>query len=155
VIVRRAARTDIPTLAAVAERSYWTAFKTILEDDALATRTASFFQLRFEAAWDRMWVACTNDKPVGFCLMTDGHIDMLFVDPESAGKGVGSALLHQVEALGARSLECFRDNHLARRFYEQHGWVVEREYEREFLGSEHAFVLMVKKKRRPEPAPSA
>ena len=149
MIVRRARRADIPALAAVAERSYRMAFKTILASDALQTRTSAFFQLRFEAAWDRMWVAGPNGEPVGFCLMTDGHIDMLFVDPESAGRGVGAALLRQVEGLGARSLECFRDNQLARRFYEIHGWVVEREYEREFLGSEHAFVLMVKKRRDP------
>jgi putative acetyltransferase len=45
---------------------------------------------------------------------------------------------------GAKSLECFRDNHGARRFYERHGWRVTREYEREFAGRNRSFVFYEK-----------
>jgi putative acetyltransferase len=76
--------------------------------------------------------------------MTDGHIDMLFMDPDAGGRGGGALLLQRAETLGAKSLECFRDNHGARRFYERHGWRVEREYEREFAGRSRSFVLYEK-----------
>lgn len=82
----------------------------------------------------------------GFLLMTDGHIDMLFMDPATSGQGGGAQLLKEAEALGAKSLECFRDNHGARRFYERHGWRIVRAYEREFAGRHRAFVLYEKRR---------
>ena len=78
---------------------------------------------------------------LGFSLVTDGHIDMLFVDPAVSRRGVGAALLRDAERKGARSLECFRDNAGARAFYEHHGWRVAEEYERPFLGRDRPFVL--------------
>ncbi len=92
-----------------------------------------------------MLVACSGEALVGFLLMTDGHIDMLFMDPTAVGRGGGALLLKEAEQQGARSLECFRDNHAARRFYERHGWHMEREYEREFAGKSRSFVLYAKK----------
>ena len=91
-----------------------------------------------------MLVALFDDKTVGFLLMTDGHIDMLFMDPDASGRGGGARLLREAEASGAKSLECFRDNHGARRFYERHGWRVTREYERDFAGKSRSFVFYEK-----------
>ena len=87
-------------------------------------------------------------NPIGFLLVTDNHIDMLFVDPPGIGKGAGSRLLQFAEQNGARTLECFRDNHAARRFYERHGWRLEREYDRDFAGRSRSFVFYVKEERR-------
>ena len=144
MIVRPAGADDVPALAAVAERSYCTTFAGILEADVLASRDKGFFAERFASSWDRMLVACSGEALVGFLLMTDGHIDMLFMDPAAAGRGGGALLLKGAEQQGARSLECFRDNHAARRFYERHGWHVEREYEREFADKSRSFVFYVK-----------
>ncbi|MBA1154802.1 GNAT family N-acetyltransferase [Microvirga mediterraneensis] len=144
MIVRPARAEDISALSAVAERSYRVAFADILEQDVLAGRDAAFFAERFAASWPRMLVALAEGIPAGFLLMTDGHIDMLFMDPGSNGKGGGALLLREAEARGARSLECFRDNHAARRFYERYGWRVAREYEREFAGRDRSFVLYEK-----------
>jgi putative acetyltransferase len=91
-----------------------------------------------------MLVALSGQTPLGFLLMTDGHIDMLFMDPDAGGRGGGALLLQRAERLGAKSLECFRDNHGARRFYERHGWRIEQEYEREFAGRSRSFVLYEK-----------
>jgi len=88
-----------------------------------------------------MLVACSGETLVGFLLMANGHIDMLFMDPAASGRGGGAALLREAEQRGARTLECFRDNHAARRFYERHGWQVQREYDREFAGKSRSFVL--------------
>jgi putative acetyltransferase len=145
VIARPARAEDIPALATVAERSYQAAFADILEQDVLAGRDAAFFAERFAASWPRMLVALADGEPAGFLLMTDGHIDMLFMDPGANGKGGGALLLREAEARGAKSLECFRDNHAARRFYERHGWRVAREYERDFAGRGRSFVFYEKK----------
>jgi len=144
VKVRPARPEDVPALAEIAERSYRAAFAGLLEPDILAARSAAFFAARFASSWERMFVALAQDKPVGFLLMTDGHIDMLFMAPEAGGQVGGALLLSRAEALGAKSLECFRDNHGARRFYERHGWRVAKEYERNFAGRERSFVLYVK-----------
>ncbi|WP_262029059.1 GNAT family N-acetyltransferase [Microvirga sp. Mcv34] len=144
MIVRPARPEDTPALSAIAERSYRTAFADILEQDVLAGRDAAFFAERFTASWPRMLVALADGGPAGFLLMTDGHIDMLFMDPNASGKGGGALLLREAEERGARRLECFRDNHAARRFYERYGWRVSREYEREFAGRSRSFVLYEK-----------
>jgi putative acetyltransferase len=143
VIVRAAKADDVTALAVIAERSYRAAFVCILEEHVLQGRDAAFFAERFASSWERMLVAVSNDKPAGFLLMTDGHIDMLFMDP-TAGGGGGTLLLKEAELRGAQTLECFRDNHGARRFYERHGWHVDQEYDREFAGRSRSFVLYVK-----------
>jgi putative acetyltransferase len=145
--VRAAKAADIPAMAAVAERSYGEAFAAILEADVLATRNAAFFAERFRISLDRMCVA-EDDAVCGFTLVTDAHIDMLFVDPAKAGRGVGSFLLQHAEANGARTLECFRDNASARAFYEKHGWTLAQEYEREFLGWVRSFASYAKEPNR-------
>ena len=107
-------------------------------------RDAAFFAERFARAGNACWSSLAHEEPIGFLLMTDGHIDMLFMDPRcrrqrrrfaSPGRGGGR---------GAKSLECFRDNHGARRFYERHGWRMTREYERDFAGKSRSFVFYEK-----------
>lgn len=142
--VRAATPDDIPSLAVIAQQSYSLAFAAILEEEVLGDHDIAFFMARFAHAWTRMLVAAAEDRLTGFLLMTDGHIDMLFMDPAAGGKGGGALLLAEAEARGAKSLECFRDNHGARRFYERHGWRVMREYEREFAGRNRSFVYYVK-----------
>nr|WP_281409317.1 GNAT family N-acetyltransferase [Microvirga terricola] len=110
----------------------------------MATRDAVFFAARFTESWPRMILVEMESRALGFLLMTDGHIDMLFMDPDASGKGAGALLLHEGEASGAKSLECFRDNLGARRFYERHGWRIAREYDREFAGRSRSFVFYVK-----------
>ncbi|UVF20206.1 GNAT family N-acetyltransferase [Microvirga terrae] len=144
MIVRPAGPADIPALAALAERSYRAAFADILEEEVLAGRDVAFFAERFSASWERMLVALSGEMPVGFLLMTDGHIDMLFMDPGAGGRGGGALLLREAEVQGAKSLECFRDNHSAQRFYERHGWQVTRAYDREFAGRSRSFAFYEK-----------
>ena len=145
MIVRPAGADDVPALAAIAERSYRAAFVGILEADVLASRDEAFFAERFASSWEQMLVACSGEVLVGFLLMTDGYIDMLFMDPAASGRGGGALLLKEAERRGARSLESFRDNHAARRFYERHGWQVDGEYDREFSGKSRSFVLYAKR----------
>lgn len=142
--VRAATPDDVPSLAGIAQSSYSLAFADILEEAVIDDHDIAFFMARFAHAWPRMLVACSGKKPVGFLLMTDGHIDMLFMDPTAGGQGGGALLLKAAEELGARTLECFRDNDGARRFYERHGWRIAREYERDFAGKSRSFVFYAK-----------
>ncbi|MCG7393497.1 GNAT family N-acetyltransferase [Microvirga sp. ACRRW] len=146
MIVRPAEPDDIPFMAGIAQRSYALAFANILEAEVIDDHDIAFFMARFAFAWERMLVARSGETLTGFLLITDGHIDMLFMDPDASGQGGGARLLAEAEARGAKSLECFRDNHGARRFYERHGWRVTREYEREFAGCKRSFIFYEKSK---------
>jgi putative acetyltransferase len=143
-MIRPAEPWDVPALAGIAERSYRAAFQAILEPAILDARNAAFFAARFRETLDRLALAETEERPTGFLLMTDNHIDMLFVEPDDSGRGVGSALLAYAEAKGATSLECFSANHPARGFYARHGWILTRSYERAFAGRHRGFVLFEK-----------
>jgi putative acetyltransferase len=140
LILRPATQADIAAAADVAARSYRAAFADILDAAALDARTPGFFAERFAAALQLLVVAISEGTLLGFSLMANGHIDMLFVDPACQGSGVGRRLLAEAEARGASSLECFRANFAARRFYEGRGWRLAQAYARAFAGAEHEFV---------------
>ncbi len=140
IAVRPAAEADIPALAAVASASYRDGFAAILDAATLAERTPAFFGARFAESWPRMAAAARDGRIVGFSLVTDSHIDMLFVDPAAYGSGAGKALLHAAERAGARTLECFADNAKARAFYENCGWRLTAAYQRAFAGRVMRFV---------------
>ena len=140
MIVRAAIETDIAATAAVAAASYGAAFADILGADILARYDKAFFVARFGASLARLRVVDLDGAVAGFSLVTDRHLDMLFIAPAAQGHGVGQALLADAEAGGAVSLESFRDNHKARRFYEHFGWRLAVEYAREFAGATRYFV---------------
>ncbi len=144
MIVRRATAGDVAAAAAVASASYRAAFAAILPAEALARRDAASFVPRFSAALGRLCVAEADGLVVGFSLVTAGHLDMLFIDPAAQGSGAGRALLAAAEAGGVVSLECFRANLAARRFYARAGWHVTRGYSRVFEGAVHDFVFCEK-----------
>jgi putative acetyltransferase len=140
MIVRTAVPPDIAPTAAVAAASYRAAFAAILEPETLAKYDPAFFATRFAASLPRLRVAERNGTILGFCLMTEGHIDMIFVAPAAIGTGAGHALLADAQTHGATSLECFAANTAARSFYERHAWRVTQSYTRPFAGQDRAFV---------------
>ncbi len=141
MIARRARFEDLPAIAGIARRSYAFAFADILEKRALQARGEVFFRRRLRRAWKRLTVAEAQGRVIGFALVTRTHLDMLFVDPRRVGRGTGSLLLRACERRGVRSLECFRDNLQARRFYERAGWRLARSYARDFIGRQREFVF--------------
>lgn len=66
---------------------------------------------------------------VGFASVSpqDNFLHNLFVDPKAQGKGVGSALLKQVQETftSTGSLKCLVRNERATAFYRRHGWQTE------------------------------
>ncbi|MBM3547685.1 MAG: GNAT family N-acetyltransferase [Alphaproteobacteria bacterium] len=144
VSLRPAAPADVEALARVAHDSFHEAFASIMSPAALAQRPLAFFVERFSSQWPDLVAALDGKRIVGFSLVRNGHIDMLFIAPDAQARGVGKVLLEDAEAGGARTLECFRDNHLARAFYEKHGWRLTSSLRRTFCGEEYDFVTYAK-----------
>lgn len=74
------------------------------------------------------FVAEMDSRPVGFMTIDDtGHIDLAFVAPDQMGRGVSDVLYAAVEAraleLGIGRLDTAA-SHLARSFFQRHGWSV-------------------------------
>ncbi len=76
---------------------------------------------------DEVWVAET-DRVVGYARFTRTWLDDLYVAPDAAGQGIGSALLDLVKARhpAGFGLWVFAVNVPARAFYRRHG-LLERE----------------------------
>ena len=71
------------------------------------------------------WVAGWRGRVVGFALVEEAWLDMLYVDPDHAGAGIGSALLEVVKHArpDGFALWVFESNEPARRFYRTRGLV--------------------------------
>ena len=76
-------------------------------------------------ATDDVWVAESDGSVVGYARITPGWLDDLYVVPDRAGRGVGSALLDVVKAQQPDGfcLWVFEMNTPARGFYARHGLV--------------------------------
>ena len=73
-----------------------------------------------------VWVAEVDGDVVGVMAVDEQWLDDLYVTPDHAGQGVGSALLDLAKALRPDGFELwvFEVNAPARRFYERHGLVL-------------------------------
>lgn len=148
IVIRPAQLDDLDTVSTIAAISFRSAFTGIVPAETLQARDPPFFRERFESSWRRMNVALRDGRLAGYSQVSDAHIDLLFVDPELHGGGVGHALLRRCEQEGAATLECFSANAPARAFYDRAGWRVIRHYQRKFAGVPADFVLYA----RPLPA---
>jgi GNAT superfamily N-acetyltransferase len=73
------------------------------------------------AAW---WVACVEDRIVGYMLIDGEDLDHLYVRPDWQRRGVGLSLLNKARALSPQRLQLwtFQRNTNARTFYEARGF---------------------------------
>lgn len=81
--------------------------------------------LRGRLAEADAWVALVDGAAAGFALADAAWLDMLYVLPEHAGSGIGSALLDLVKHARPQgfALWVFESNHSAREFYRRRGLV--------------------------------
>lgn len=65
-----------------------------------------------------------DGSPLGFIAQDDGHIHMLFVDPRTHGRGVGTALLAEIATeFAVLHVEVNEQNPGARAFYAARGFL--------------------------------
>lgn len=75
------------------------------------------------------YVTVLDETPIGFISLLDSHIGGLFLDPRFLGAGHGKALVaHAVKLKGPLTVEVFKKNTAARRFYEACGFRETGEY---------------------------
>lgn len=68
-------------------------------------------------------LASVAESMVGFIVAGDNWVEHLYVEPEYARRGIGSALLKMAMAETTElRLWCFQKNQPARLFYERHGF---------------------------------
>lgn len=72
-----------------------------------------------------LWVAVdAEDRPQGFLGLNESHVEMLFIDPDLRGQGIGSALLdHARQSHKVVSVDVNEQNPEAAGFYRHYGFV--------------------------------
>jgi putative acetyltransferase len=75
-----------------------------------------------------VWMIEDGGRIVGFAGLSKGWLDHLYMDPGSQGAGFGSLLLEHAKSLQPEGLQLwvFQKNAGARRFYERHGFRLEK-----------------------------
>lgn len=92
---------------------------------------------------ERLVVASEDGRPVAFLGAQDGMFEMLFVDAELRGRGIGSALLeHGTGVLGVRELTVNEQNPAAVAFYEACGFRTVERLEADDQGESYPLLRM-------------
>ncbi|MEG0533913.1 MAG: acetyltransferase, partial [Citrobacter sp.] len=93
-----------------------------------------------------LWVAVTEqDEPVAFMLLTDQHIDALFVDPDVRGSGVGKLLIeHALSMSSTLTTNVNEQNEQAVGFYKKMGFNVTGRTEVDDLGRPYPLLNLVR-----------
>ncbi|ACS80000.1 GNAT family N-acetyltransferase [Maridesulfovibrio salexigens] len=82
--------------------------------------------LILEQYFDAVELKCAKDSHgviLGFCGVAEGNLEMLFVDPQSRGQGVGSALCaYAIDNLAVTKVDVNEQNPQALGFYEHIGF---------------------------------
>jgi ribosomal protein S18 acetylase RimI-like enzyme len=123
-VIRAAGAQDVDAIAELYERSFGTlSFLPMLH-------TLEEHRVWFGRVVDEreVWVWDEDGVVLGFIALDEAMVDYLYVEPQVAGRGIGSALLDRAKARrpAGFSLWTFQQNEGARRFYERHGLRVVR-----------------------------
>ena len=85
-------------------------------------------------------------RPVGFMGVENGGIEMLFLDPDARGQGLGRRLLeYGVARCGADHLAVNEQNPAARGFYEHMGFAVYKRTDTDEQGGPYPLLYMRRK----------
>ncbi|WP_319584797.1 acetyltransferase [uncultured Pseudodesulfovibrio sp.] len=121
--IDEACKQDYPELLLVWERSVRATHDFLAENDIESLRS-----LILKHYFDAVTLSCARDehgKILGFSGVFNGNLEMLFIDPESRGQGIGTALCrHAVDHLGVTSVDVNEQNPQALGFYEHFGFKI-------------------------------
>ena len=91
----------------------------------------------------QLFVARDNNKIAGFLGIVEKKIEMLFIHPDSRGKGIGKQLTaFAIQELQANKVDVNEQNEQATGFYQRMGFVVSGREETDGLGKPYPWLLM-------------
>jgi GNAT superfamily N-acetyltransferase len=128
VEIRPAREEDHPAIVKLWHRGWHDAHAHLVPQDVLAFRTPEHFLLWLEQCADMFHVATNRTDLYGFVSVKGAEVVKLYVETESRGTGIASALLSHAEFLLARQgviegeLYCTAGNVRAQNFYTRLGW---------------------------------
>ena len=121
--IEKACKEDYPELLLVWERSVRATHDFLAEQDILSLRP-----LILEHYFDAVELFCVRGpegKILGFSGVAEGNLEMLFIDPDNRGQGIGTALCrHAVDSLGVTRVDVNEQNPQALGFYEHFGFKI-------------------------------
>ncbi|WP_461211437.1 GNAT family N-acetyltransferase [Desulfocurvus sp. DL9XJH121] len=133
-LIRAARPADLPALEAMLRRTMPVDYAGIIPPAVMASRVDEMVAA-LKGRWPLVLTAVAGGRAAGVALVRDGmHLSLVWVDSSFRTQGVGSRLLDAVEdwtrSRGGTgmTLNVYRDNAAAVRFYERRGWAVAREY---------------------------
>lgn len=136
-----ARKADHPKLIEIWEASVRATHDFLAEEDLLELKP-----LILEQYFDAVDLQCAknNDGEIlGFCGVSDGSIQMLFISPNARGKGIGALLVsHAVKAQGALKVDVNEQNQQALGFYEHMGFSVVARSPRDGQGKPYPLLHM-------------
>lgn len=122
-VIRPYTDTDLDNVVALWQRSWSATFPNLVHPQPFDQ-----WKSRFQNDYSKQgctWVATTQDRVIGFLVVSDRVISQIFVEVEIQGIGIGTELLNHAKFLypsGLR-LTTLQQNEKARYFYEKHGFV--------------------------------
>lgn len=122
MIIRQATNADHPQLLNIWLRSVRATHHFLQESDieALLPQLRDIYLPAVE-----LWVAVdAEDCPLGFIGLNENHVEMLFIEPDLRGTGIGRALLdHARSSRSQMSVDVNEQNPEAVGFYLHYGFV--------------------------------
>ena len=112
---------DYKTLVEIWERSVRATHEFLTEKDIMEIKE-SLISKYFKAV--SLYMIFDEETIAGFIGLYDHNIEMLFVDSNNMGKGLGSKLLDFAKSLGADSVDVNEQNPKALVFYQANGFHV-------------------------------
>lgn len=141
IFVRRFTPDDVPDIINIFQQAIrQTAAKDYNRAQIAAWSMADVNRWRVRQLNRPTWIAFIGERAAGFSdLESNGHLDMMFVHPDFAKKGVATALLKQIEKHAeAEGLQrIFVESSItAKPFFEKHGFAVIKEQTVEIRGQQ-------------------
>ena len=130
----------IERLVVVWERSVRATHEFLSEEEIAEIKP---FVPQAVAGVETLVVAERDDEPVGFMGVQDGRLEMLFLNPEARGRGLGRQLLeHGISHLDVTELTVNEQNPQAVGFYEHLGFKTYRRTELDEEGRPYPLLYM-------------
>lgn len=121
--IRKATKSDYQTLISIWEDSVRATHDFLPEADIISLKP-----LILNHYFDAVDLCCATDKDgriPGFCGVHDGNIEMLFIDPQSRGLGIGRLLTtHAISKQAASRVDVNEQNPQAIGFYQHLGFEI-------------------------------